>query len=124
MSSAYVREVHTYVALAAIRADLGKLLFCGTVNTKVGVTLPPSGGLRYTRVRELLLEKIGLDKSKYRLHSLQSGGVGVPDCWFKRHGRWRTENAKDGYVKDKFEDKTRSYSCRLPAGIVYIDINN
>ena len=24
----------------------------------------------------------------------------VPDRMFKRHGRWHSENAKDGYVKD------------------------
>jgi hypothetical protein len=44
------------------------------------------------------------------LHSLRSGGAtaacnfGVPDRLFKRHGRWRSGNAKDGYVKDSFND--------------------
>ena len=61
-----------------------------------------------------MLEKLallGLDKSKFGLHSLRSGGAsaaanaGVPDRWFKRHGRWRSENAKDGYVKDKLESR-------------------
>ena len=39
-------------------------------------------------------------------HSFQAGGATaaaaaqVPDRLFKRHGRWRSENAKDGYVKD------------------------
>jgi hypothetical protein len=46
----------------------------------------------------------------YGLHCLRSGGAtstcnfGVPDRLFKRHGRWRSENAKDGYVKDSFND--------------------
>ena len=46
---------------------------------------------------------LGLDKSKCRLHSLCSGGASaavnasVPDRWFKRRGRWMSENAKDGY---------------------------
>lgn len=59
------------------------------------------------------LSQIGLDKSKFALHSLRSGGAsaaanaGIPDRWFKRHGRWRSENAKDGYVKDKLEDRLR-----------------
>lgn len=58
-----------------------------------------------------MLTSIGLDKAKFGLHSLRSGGAsaaanaGVPDGWFKRHGRWRSENAKDGYVKDKLEDR-------------------
>jgi len=40
------------------------------------------------------------------VYSLRSGGAtaaanaGVPDRLFKRHGRWRSESAKDGYVKD------------------------
>ena len=54
--------------------------------------------------REMLF-KIGLDASKFGLHSLRSGGAtaaasyGVSDRVFKRHGRWKSELAKDGYVK-------------------------
>ena len=60
-------------------------------------------------MRELFLAKLrelGFDASKYGLHSLRSGGAsaaanaGVPDRLFKRHGRWWSESAKDGYVKD------------------------
>lgn len=29
-----------------------------------------------------------------------SGESGIPDRLFKRHGRWRSESAKDGYVSD------------------------
>ena len=76
--------------------------------------LPPlcSGGISYSRVQELAIEKqkeIGLDSKYLGLHSLRSGGAsaavntGVPDRWFKRHGRWLSENAKDGYVKDILE---------------------
>ena len=41
--------------------------------------------------------------SKIAVHSLRSGGAtaaanaGVKDRMFKRHGRWVSENAKDGY---------------------------
>lgn len=103
-----------YMKAAAINGDPEKFLFRGLVNTKMGARLRPSGNLSYTRVRELVLEKlslIGLDKSKFGLHSLRSGGAsaaanaGVPDRWFKRHGRWKSENAKDGYVKDTLESR-------------------
>ena len=46
----------------------------------------------------------------YSLHSLRSGGAtaacnfGVPGRLFKRHGKWRSENAKDGNIKDAFND--------------------
>ncbi|XP_067676133.1 integrase/recombinase xerD homolog [Haliotis asinina] len=65
--------------------------------------------LSYTRARETLLEKlkfIGEDTFKIGLHSFRSGVAsavandGVPDRLFKRHGRWASETAKDGYVKD------------------------
>ena len=42
-----------------------------------------------------LAQKIGLDVTKFGLHSLRSGGAtaaannGVPDRLFKRHGRWK-----------------------------------
>ena len=100
--------------LAHIEGSPEKYLFRGLIVSKSGSKLRPAGQLSYSRMRELVLEKlsmIGLDKSKYGLHSLRSGGalaaanVGVPDRWFKRHGRWRSENAKDGYVKDKLEDR-------------------
>ena len=60
-------------------------------------------------MRELFLSKLselGYDTKQFGLHSLRAGGAtaaancGVPDRLFKRHGRWRSESAKDGYVED------------------------
>ena len=51
----------------------------------------------------------GLAPEKYGVHSLRAAGATaaanavVPDRAFKRHGRWKSENAKDGYVKDTLE---------------------
>ena len=65
-------------------------------------------------MRELLREKltdVGLDPSNFGLYSLRSGGAtaaanaGVPDRLFNCHGRWRSENAKDGYVKDQLSSR-------------------
>lgn len=70
--------------------------------------------LSYTRAREVLLaalESIGLDKSKFGLHSLRSGGAtaaasaGIADRLFKKHGRWSSESAKDGYVTEDVHAK-------------------
>lgn len=69
--------------------------------------------LSYTRTREILLSmlsSLGLNTKLYGLHSLRSGGaskvanMGVSDRMFKRHGRWKSETAKDGYVKDSLKD--------------------
>ena len=104
-----VKMMERYIEKANITFDGEKSLFRQLVASKAGMRLRPSGDLSYTRVRQLVLEMlsgVGLEKSKYGLHSLCAGGAtaaanaGVPDRWFKRHGRWKSENAKDGYVKD------------------------
>ena len=57
------------------------------------------------------LNEIGVDSSKYCLHSLRSGGATaasnnkVPDRLLKIHGRWVSEKAKDGYIKDDIRQK-------------------
>ena len=51
------------------------------------------------------------DISATGTHSLRSGGAtaaanaGVPDRLFKRHGRWASESAKDGYVQDSLSSR-------------------
>ena len=53
-----------------------------------------------------VLDNVGLNSKNFGLHSLRSGGAtvatnnGVKDRLFKRHGRWKSDKAKDGYVKD------------------------
>ena len=57
------------------------------------------------------LETIGLDKKQFGLHSLRSGGAtaaaaaGVEDRLFKKHGRWKSKNAKDGYIKESIDNR-------------------
>lgn len=60
-------------------------------------------------MRELYLAKLkelGFDASNFRLHCLRLSGAsaaafaGVADRLFKWHGRWHSESAKDGHVKD------------------------
>jgi integrase len=110
-----VAMLERYISMANVTCDsTDSFLFRGIVNTKKGTRLRDKGGLSYTTVRETVLEKIeaiGLDRRQYGLHSLRAGGAsaaanaGVPDRMFKRHGRWRSENAKDGYVKDSLTSR-------------------
>ena len=68
--------------------------------------------MSYSRANELLkkeLKKEGLDSKQYSVHSLRSGGasaaaaLGVPDRLFQRHGGWRSEAAKNNYLKETLD---------------------
>ena len=100
-----------YFHLAEIPADSTDYIFrplfcCKSVNSyKLR-----SGKLSHTTARKILLsalETLGLSKKYFGLHSLRSGGATaaaaakVEDRLFKKHGRWRTDKAKDGYDKAK-----------------------
>ena len=112
-----VAMLKRYMEMADLTLDGSEnFLFRGISHTKNGSKLRDKSmrGISYTTIRESVLqrlEEIGLDKRQYGLHSLRAGGAsaaanaGVPDRMFKRHGRWRSENAKDGYVKDSLSSR-------------------
>ena len=69
--------------------------------------------LSYSQTRKIVLEafeKIGLPRNKFGLHSLRSGGatsaanIGVKDRLFKKQGCWKSEKAKDGYIKHSIRE--------------------
>ena len=70
--------------------------------------------LSYTRARESLvklLREFVPNTANISLHSFRSGGATtaanaqvLDRCW-KRHGRWRSETAKDGYVEDSLDNR-------------------
>ena len=55
------------------------------------------------------LEAVALHKRKFGLHSLRSTGAtaaaaaGIDDRLFKKHGRGKSDKAKDGYVKENID---------------------
>lgn len=112
-----VSMLERYIKLSNIKASSCEYLFRGLSYCKKSNTYKlkkPNKPLSYTRTREIILsafQSIGLDKTKFGLHSLRSGGAtaaavsGVNDRVFKKHGRWSTDKAKDGYVRENIEEK-------------------
>lgn len=110
-----VSNLELYFGLAGIQDDSQGYVFCAVSKTDHGHKLRDCGKpISYTRVREIFIEAftgIVNNIKQYGLHSLRSGGAtasvvrGIPDRLFKRHGRWRSESAKDGYVKDPLSDR-------------------
>ena len=66
----------------------------------------------YSQAKELIkkeLGKEGLDPTRFGIHSLHSGGasaaaaLGVPDGLIQRHGGWKSEKARNNYVKESLD---------------------
>ena len=105
-----------YLEKANICPDSEEFIFRPMIYCKKSgiYVLKGQNKLSYTRAREILLsalESLGLDKRKFGLHSLRAGGAtaaansGICDRLFKKHGRWRSDSAKDGYIKENLQQK-------------------
>ena len=109
-----VAMLERYMNRTGMSWEEQRYLFRPIQRTKNGESLRQSGKISYTCLRDLFKKKIadlGLPPSNFGLHSLRAGGATaaanakVPDRLFKRHGRWKSENAKDGYVKDQVQSR-------------------
>ena len=98
--------------IAAAKIDLGEdLPLFRALSSSRSTSKVQRQGLSYSRAREIVKDafKDITDVSGICLHSLRAGGAtaaanaGINDTLFKRHGRWLSENAKDGYIKDNFQ---------------------
>lgn len=112
-----VLNLERYLLWADISSDSEVFIFAHLSATKNGYILRQDGKhLSYSNLRTLFLEAFKphvSDISQFCLHSLRSGGAtaaanrGIPDRMIKRHGRWLSESAKDGYVKDSVDERLK-----------------
>ncbi|XP_052220347.1 uncharacterized protein LOC127837384 [Dreissena polymorpha] len=70
--------------------------------------------LSYTRAKECIVSKLKIvaPLANFGLHSLRASGAtaaanaeGVSERCLKRHGRWKSDRAKDGYIDDSLDKK-------------------
>lgn len=108
-----VAMLEEYISRGNIDLTSQLYLFHPIVGSKPD-RLQEAGQLTYTHLRELLkhkLKELGYPSADFGVHRLRAGGAtaaasnGVPDRLFKKHGRWRSETAKDGYVEDPLEER-------------------
>ena len=56
------------------------------------------------------MKKLGLCKEDYELHSMRAGGwtmathLGVKERFIKKHGRWKSDQVKDGHIRPTLND--------------------
>lgn len=112
-----VKAVKKYIDKAGINLDSDHYLFKPMFKCKSKAGLISSNKrLSYTRARESVVNRMKevAPQLNLGLHSLRAGGAtaaansgAVNDrCW-KRHGRWKSDTAKDGYVKDNVQNRLK-----------------
>ena len=91
-----VSMMQRYFFMGHLVHDSQDYLFRGIMHTRSGDCSQKEGSLSYSRLTELLLEKIsslGMDPKLFGMHSPRAGGAtasanaGVHDRLFKWHGR-------------------------------------
>jgi len=104
-----VKLLQKFLTLANfdIRVDFQTFLICRLHKTGKGYRASKVSGIAYSRAREILSGK------NFGLHSLRSGGAsaaaqnGVSDRLISKHGRWVSETARNGYIKDSEADRNK-----------------
>ena len=110
-----VTVLKRYLTFANFRSGSEKYIFRSVSyfkSLKRHKLRPGNKPITYTCARELILKifkDIGLESRLFGTHSLRAGGATaaannqVPDRLFKKHGRWRSERVKDGYVSENLD---------------------
>ena len=116
-----VVNLERYFVWAKIPCDSESYVFSQLTKTKEGYVFRKcQKPIAYSNLRKLFIDAVKpfvQNVNDYCLHSLRSGGataaasMGIPDRLFKRHGRWSSETAKDGYVKDSLDERLRVSQC-------------
>ena len=109
-----VAMLEQYMTRTATPREDQRFLFRPIQRSKNGEELRGTGQISYSCLWDLFRKKLatlGFTVEDYGLHSMRAGdataaaNAKVPDRLFKRHGRWRSESAKDGYIKDSVESR-------------------
>ena len=105
-----IRLFKKYIEAAKVKESEEKFVFRQICHSKQGFKLKDlDKPISYTTVRDILLtnlKNIGLEKIQFGLHNLRSGettaaaNFGINDRLFQKHGRWRSEKIKHGYVQE------------------------
>ena len=110
-----IELISHYFKKGNIRGNFQKCIFKGIITTKSHSKLRNCDKhVNDTCVRENIIEglkNIGAETKLFGLHSLRAGfatvaaNLGVNDRLFKKHGRWKSEKVKDGYIHESIEMK-------------------
>lgn len=112
-----VKILQRFFSQGEISLDFHKDMFLipRLIKIKSGHRVHKTLGISYSRAREIFKENIEkLDiEGNFGLHSFRSGGASaaaennVDKRLISKHGRWKTEKARNGYIRDSVENRLK-----------------
>jgi integrase len=109
------KMLQKYMSKADLTVESEQYLFRPLLKTRGTYSLVKvNKQLSYTRAKECIVAKLRLVAPGLKLgtHSLRASGASaavnfgkVSERCIKRHGRWKSDQAKDGYVQDSLEER-------------------
>lgn len=104
-----------YMSAAGLSVQSDDYLFKPAFRSKrTSSLIKTNKSISYTRAKECIVNKLKSVAPDLKLgtHTLRASGAsaaanasGVSDRCLKRHGRWKTDIAKDGYIDDSVEKR-------------------
>ena len=104
-----------YISVSGISLDSSDYLFKpGFVSKQKSSLIKKNKRLSYTRAKECIVKKLKMVAPDLKLgtHSLRASGVtaaassaAISERCLKRHGRWKSDVAKDSYIKDSLDTR-------------------
>ena len=112
-----VKLLEDFLTRANIRIDDHQETFLipRLVKVKDGQKVHKSSGISYSRARDIFKENIEAMsiEGNFGLHSFRAGGASaaaenqVDKRLISKHGRWKSEKARDGYIKDSVKTRLK-----------------
>ena len=111
--SRYCPVAHTAAYITIAKLEQSDFLICKLAKTKRGHNVVGSHQMSYSRIREVFLEfmRPHFPSINLGLHGLRAGGASaaaenqISDRLISKHGRWTSEKARDGYIKDSVRNR-------------------
>ena len=113
LQSRYCPVLNTAAYITVAKLQPTDYLICKLIKTKKGHKVVGSHRMSNSRIRKAFMNHASplFPNVNLGLHGLRAGGASaaaqnhVSDRLISKHGRWRSERSRDGYIKDSIENR-------------------
>ena len=114
LGTKYCPVINTAIYIHTLKLKEGDYLICKLAKSKAGHNPIGKHQMSGSHMRKVFQQHISTylpHTTNITPHSLRAGGAsaaaenGVPDRQISKHGRWKSENARNGYILDTVQNR-------------------